>query len=103
MNWLTGMVVYILVWWVTLFAVLPLWVTPAEPGDPGHAAGAPQQPYLGRKLALTSAAAAVIWLGIYAVVSSPWLSFRGSERACRAPALVLCLFLPLVYLVWSCG
>ncbi len=48
MNWLTGIVVYILVWWVTLFAVLPLWVTPAEPGDPGHAAGAPQQPYLER-------------------------------------------------------
>jgi predicted secreted protein len=78
MNWLTGIVVYVLVWWVTLLAVLPLWVTPAEPGDPGHAAGAPQQPYLGRKLLLTSAVAAVIWLGIDLVVSEPWLSFRGS-------------------------
>ena len=39
MGWLTGIVVYILVWWVTLFAVLPLWVTPAEPGDVGHDAG----------------------------------------------------------------
>ena len=39
MGWLTGIVVYILVWWVTLFAVLPLWVTPSEPGDLGHSAG----------------------------------------------------------------
>jgi len=78
MNWLTGIVVYILVWWVTLFAVLPLWVTPAEPGDPGHAAGAPQRPFLVRKLALTSVVAALIWLGIYLVVRSPWLSFRDS-------------------------
>jgi predicted secreted protein len=78
MGWLTGIVVYILVWWVTLFAVLPLWVTPAEPGEPGHAAGAPQHPFLARKLALTSAVAAVIWLGIYIVVSEPWFSFRGS-------------------------
>ena len=78
MGWLTGIVVYILVWWVTLFAVLPLWVTPAEPGDPGHAAGAPQHPYLARKLALTSTVAAVIWLGIYIVVHEPWFSFRGS-------------------------
>ena len=78
MGWLTGIVVYILVWWVTLFAVLPLWVTPAEPGDIGAAAGAPQHPRLARKLALTTAAATVIWLGIYIVVHQPWLSFRDS-------------------------
>lgn len=78
MNWLTGIVVYILVWWVVLFAILPLWVTPSEPGELGHAAGAPRNPFLGRKLLLTSAVAAAIWLGIYVVVSEPWLSFRGS-------------------------
>jgi predicted secreted protein len=77
MNWLTGIVVYILVWWVTLFAILPLWVIPAEPGDPGHAAGAPDQPFLRRKLALTSTVALVIWLAIYIVGNEPWLSFRG--------------------------
>ena len=63
MTWLTAIVVYILVWWVTLFAVLPLWVTPAEPGDPGHGAGVPKRPYMLRKLALTTAIAAVVWLG----------------------------------------
>ncbi len=78
MNWLTGVVVYILVWWVCLFAVLPLWVTPSEPGDPGHDAGAPHRPLMARKLALTSVVAAVIWLGIYIVVAEPWFSFRGS-------------------------
>jgi predicted secreted protein len=78
MGWLTGVVVYILVWWVTLFAVLPLWITPSEPGDLGHTAGAPQRPRLGLKLALTSAVAAVIWVGIYIVVKEPWFSFRGS-------------------------
>ena len=54
MGWVTGIVVYVLVWWITLFAVLPLWVTPAEPGDPGHAAGAPQQPHLLLKMAVTT-------------------------------------------------
>jgi predicted secreted protein len=78
MGWLTGTVVYILVWWVTLFAVLPLWITPAEPGDVGGPAGAPQNPHLARKLALTTALAAVIWLGIYIVVHEPWFSFRTS-------------------------
>jgi len=78
MNWLTGIVVYILVWWVTLFAILPLWVSPSEPGELGHAAGAPRRPLLGRKLALTTTLAGIIWLGIYIVVSEPWFSFRGS-------------------------
>ena len=76
MTWFTAIVVYILVWWLTLFAVLPLWVAPTEPGEIGHGTGAPKRPYMLRKLALTTVIAAVIWLGIYALVASPWLSFR---------------------------
>ena len=77
MTWFTGTVVYILVWWVVLFAVLPLWVTPAEPDDPGYAAGAPQPPRLLLKAAVTTGVAGVVWLVIYLVVRSPYLSFRG--------------------------
>jgi predicted secreted protein len=76
MGWVTGIVVYVLVWWVTLFAVLPLWVTPAEPDDPGYAASAPQRPRLLLKVAITTMVSAVIWLGIYLLVISPWFSFR---------------------------
>jgi predicted secreted protein len=76
MAWVTGIVVYVLVWWITLFAVLPLWVTPAEPDDPGHAAGAPQRPRMLLKMAITTVVSALIWLTIYLLVRSPWLSFR---------------------------
>jgi len=76
MAWVTGIVVYVLVWWVTLFTVLPLWVTPAEPHDPGHAVGAPQRPRLLLKMAITTVVSALIWLAIYLLVKSPWLSFR---------------------------
>lgn len=76
MGWVTGIILYVLVWWITLFTVLPLWVTPAEPDDPGHAAGAPQSPYLLRKIALTTVVSAVIWMAIYFVIRSPWFSFR---------------------------
>lgn len=77
MGWISGIVVYVLVWWVTLFAVLPLWVMPAEPGDPGYGSGAPARPRLLLKVAITTLVAGIIWLAIYAVVRSPWLSFRG--------------------------
>ena len=77
MGWVTGIVVYVLCWWVVLFAILPLWVTPRAPDDVGHDTGAPQQPYMWRKVALTTVVAGVVWLGIYALVKSPYLSFRG--------------------------
>ena len=76
MAWVTGIIVYVLVWWITLFAVLPLWVAPAEPDDPGHAAGAPRRPRMLLKIAITTVVSALIWLAIYALVKSPWLSFR---------------------------
>ena len=76
MAWVTGIVVYVLVWWITLFAVLPLWVTPSEPEDPGHAAGAPQRPRMLLKVAITTVVSALIWLAIYLLVRSPWLSLR---------------------------
>ncbi|MFZ3238592.1 MAG: DUF1467 family protein [Stellaceae bacterium] len=78
MNWFTGLIVYVLVWWIALFAVLPLWVAPADPDDLGHASGAPKQPRLMRKAVVTSLVAAVIWLAIFALVRSPWLRLRGS-------------------------
>jgi predicted secreted protein len=76
-GWITGIVVYVLTWWVVLFAILPLWVQPTEPGETGHGAGAPKQPRMGGKVALTSAVAGVIWIGIYILVKEPWISFRG--------------------------
>ena len=78
MSWLTAVVVYVLIWWVTVFAILPLWVTPSQPGDLGHDAGAPQHPHLLRKALVTTAVSTVIWLVIYGLIRSPWLSFRGS-------------------------
>jgi predicted secreted protein len=77
LGWVTGIVVYMLTWWVVLFAILPLWVKPTGPDEIGHGAGAPKQPYMWRKVALTSAIAAVVWVGIYILVIEPWISFRG--------------------------
>jgi predicted secreted protein len=77
MGWVTGIVVYILTWWIVLFAILPLWLTPSDPADPHYGTGAPKQPRMWMKSAVTSLVAAVVWAGIYALVRSPYLSFRG--------------------------
>ena len=34
MTWFTGIVVYLLVWWMVLFAILPIGTRPDVDGDP---------------------------------------------------------------------
>ncbi len=83
MNTFTACVVYFLTWWVTLFAVLPFGVKPDDVGDPeqGGWRGAPQQPRMGRKLLATTLIAFVIFLGIWSLIQSDWLSFRAEWLA----------------------
>ena len=75
---------YFIVWWLVLFAILPIGVhTPGE-GDelaPGHADSAPMQPHLLRKFLATTVISAVLFAIVYAVIAYrliPWERFPGS-------------------------
>ncbi|MBX5454621.1 MAG: DUF1467 family protein [Acidobacteriia bacterium] len=86
MDWFTGVVLYALIWWVVLFAVLPFGTEPeAEPDAASGWRGAPKRPLLGRKLLATTLVAAVIWLGCYALIRSNWISFRSGFFALHEP------------------
>jgi predicted secreted protein len=76
MSWFTGILVYVIAWWVVLFAVLPWGIRVPDEQKAGHASSAPSNPRLWLKAAVTTVIAAIIWLGIYYLVESDWLSFR---------------------------
>ena len=46
MTLVTGLAVYVVVWWIVLFAVLPWGVKPPETFVPGQAESAPENPRL---------------------------------------------------------
>lgn len=81
MGLFSGIVVFLIVWWVVIFMVLPWGVRPAEKPEPGHEPGAPEKPMLLRKALITTAITAVIWLAIFAVIESDLISFRDMGRA----------------------
>jgi len=56
---------YLVIWWIVLFAVLPFGVKPAREGELGHDAGAPQKPHLLAKALATTAVAALVWVLIH--------------------------------------
>ena len=75
MNWFTGILVYVIVWWVVLFMVLPWGVRRVENPDEGHEAGAPANPMILRKALITSGIAAVLWVAFFFALEKDLLPF----------------------------
>jgi predicted secreted protein len=76
LGWLSGILVYLVVWWLVIFMVLPWGVKPPDNPEPGHATSAPDRPMLWRKVAITSVITAVVWGIIYLAIENSWVSFR---------------------------
>lgn len=78
MGWATGIMVYFLVWWTVLFAVLPFGIQPqADAGEvDGGWRGAPKRPAILTKMIWTTVISTLLWAGIFMIVRSDWLSFR---------------------------
>lgn len=78
MGWVSGIAVYIVIWWLVIFMVLPWGVQPIEQSDveKGHAASAPLRPRMLRKVAITTVISAVLWLIAYAIIQSDLISLR---------------------------
>lgn len=81
MGWVSGIVVFVMVWWVVLFAVLPWGATPPGVPVPGLSESAPEKPRLALKFAVTTAIAVAIWIGVYLVIASGIVSFRDMAEA----------------------
>lgn len=77
MHWFTAFLIYVMVWWTTLFAVLPFGTRPEADPDPATGwRGAPARPMIGRKLLATTLIATLIWGAILYVIQQDWVSFR---------------------------
>ena len=77
MNWFTAAVLYVLIWWTVLFAVLPFGTRPvAEADDLTGWRGAPSRPLMGRKLIATTIVSTLLWAIALVIIRSSWFSFR---------------------------
>jgi predicted secreted protein len=76
MDWFTGIVAYILIWWTALFAVLPWGNRLSQHPVPGQPHSAPDVPRLKQKFIITTILSAVIWLCIFLLVRADIIDFR---------------------------
>lgn len=80
MGWFSGIVVYVIIWWVLFFMSLPWGARSAhetgEAVEEGMAESAPLRPRLWLKAGVTSLLAALIWGAAYAIIGSDIWSLR---------------------------
>ncbi|MDX2028739.1 MAG: DUF1467 family protein [Alphaproteobacteria bacterium] len=76
MNIFSGIVLYVLVWWMVIFCLLPLNIQSIEQPKDGSMPGAPINPGLKRKIIITTIIACVIWLALFAIITSGVISFQ---------------------------
>ncbi len=69
MGPVTGTVLYIVIWWVMIFAVLPWGNKAPQEVEVGHARGAPEKPRLLQKFVINTVLSAAIWCGIYYLIT----------------------------------
>ena len=78
----TMLAIYIVCWWVVLFAVLPLGMTQGAQERPTDGAqwGAPAQPNLKRKFITTTWIAAIVWLVVVGIIFSGVITLPDMSR-----------------------
>lgn len=69
MGLVTGIIVFLLIWWTALFAVLPF-------GHKRDEDGTPVQHNMKKKLLWNTLITIVLWLVVFAAVESDIISFR---------------------------
>lgn len=69
MDWFSGIVVYLLTWWLVIFMVLPWGLQRDENGTPKNL-------NLRKKFIITSGISALIWLSLHLFMKADIVSFR---------------------------
>jgi predicted secreted protein len=76
-----SLIVYISIWWIVFFSVLPIGIQSqnAKLGEKlhGNDRGAPKNPKIGKKFLVTTLITSIIFLVIYYLVSQNYLNLRG--------------------------
>jgi predicted secreted protein len=67
MTWFAAGVIFVIVWWLILFMVLPFGASPPDEVEPGMAPSAPARPRMALKFAVTTViaiavTALILWL-----------------------------------------
>ena len=86
----SALVLYAVIWFMTLLIVLPIRVqTQGDTGEivPGTHAGSPEVHHMRRKLWITTGVSVVLWVIIAGIILSGWITVEDLEWYTKSPEL----------------
>ena len=75
MSIFTGIILYLMLYWLSIFMVLPWGNKPPENVELGHSTGAPANPRLKQKFIITAFIAAALWLTVFTLIKMDVIDF----------------------------
>ncbi len=79
MNPVSAVVVYIIIWWLVLFMVLPFGIRRSDDVKPGGDPGAPANPRLLLKVGVTTLIATLVFAVVFWAVETGVISIFGDR------------------------
>ncbi|PZQ44075.1 MAG: DUF1467 domain-containing protein [Micavibrio aeruginosavorus] len=80
MSVFTGFILYMMIYWVSLFAVLPWGNKAPEHVEEGNVSSAPTNPNIKRKFFINIFVAAALWLLVYVLIKMDVIDFYDIAR-----------------------
>jgi predicted secreted protein len=69
MNWVSGALIFLIIWWTVIFIVLPWGIERDQRGIPIKA-------HMKKKLVMTTSISVILWLVVYAMIQFGIIDFR---------------------------
>ena len=63
-----GLLIYVIIWWIVIFTILPIGIHIPKKSVKGHAPSAPSNPLIIKKFIITSFISFIIWIIVYLLI-----------------------------------
>ena len=75
-EFLKGFLIYVIIWWIVVFTILPIGIRKQDKIEKGHSDGAPQNPQILKRFIITSLIAFVLWLIVFYFIKNQVFNFQ---------------------------
>lgn len=80
MSIFSGVVMYLIIWWMMLFCVLPFGNRKQQAPEPGTSPSAPENPRIKLKFIITTGLAAIVWALVFTLMEIQIIDFHDSAE-----------------------
>ena len=75
-EFLKGFLIYVIIWWIVIFTILPIGIKKDNNIEKGHAEGAPKNPLIIKKFIITTLIAFLLWLIVIYIIKEGFFKYQ---------------------------